>query len=164
MVVENVAIDKKLDNQYNYLCCSYTKGKYMCGIAGFIGLSKKPKASYEIMTSLFDFLEIRGIDASGVWATEVGDDGRVYYQKESIKSSQFVTKKFWKDLQSVKLNLLIAHARATSKGGGHAFVNSNNHPFVSLDRRIGMVHNGTLDEAAFLNKKYHFFCKNLGIM
>lgn len=131
----------------------------MCGIAGFIGLSKKPKASYEIMTSLFDFLEIRGIDASGVWATEAGENGKVYYQKESIKSSEFVAKKFWKDLQAPKLNLLIAHARATSKGGGHAFVNSNNHPFVSLDRRIGMVHNGTLDEATFLSKKYQCFSK-----
>lgn len=129
----------------------------MCGIAGFIGLSKKPKATYEIMTSLFDFLEFRGTDASGIWATEAGKDGRVFYHKEPIKSSQFVNKDFWKKLRKPKINLLLAHARATSRGNGHASTNSNNHPFVSSDKRIGMVHNGTIDEATFLSKKYQCF-------
>jgi glucosamine 6-phosphate synthetase-like amidotransferase/phosphosugar isomerase protein len=126
----------------------------MCGIAGFIGLSKKPKATYEIMTNLFDFLEFRGTDASGIWATEAGKNGKVYYHKEPIKSSQFVQKDFWKKTRRSKLNLLLAHARSTSKGGGHASNNGNNHPFVSLDKRIGMVHNGTIEEATFLSKKY----------
>lgn len=131
----------------------------MCGISGFIGLSKKPKATYEIMTSLFDFLELRGTDASGIWATEAGKDGRVFYHKEPIKSSQFVNKDFWKKIRKPKINLLLAHARATSKGNGHASTNSNNHPFVSSDKRIGMVHNGTIDEATFLSKKYQCFSK-----
>lgn len=129
----------------------------MCGIAGFIGLSKKPKATYEIMTSLFDFLEFRGTDASGIWATESGKNGRVFYHKEPIKSSQFVNKDFWKKLRKPKINLLLTHARATSRGNGHASTNSNNHPFVSSDKRIGMVHNGTIDEATFLSKKYQCF-------
>jgi len=129
----------------------------MCGIAGFIGLSKKPKATHEIMTNLFDFLEFRGTDASGVWATEAGKNGRVFYHKEPIKSSEFIKKEFWKKIRRPKINLLLAHARATSKGNGHASTNSNNHPFVSLDKRIGMVHNGTIDEATFLSKKYQCF-------
>lgn len=126
----------------------------MCGIAGFIGLSKKPKATSEIMTNLFDYLEFRGTDASGIWATEGGKNGKVYYHKEPIKSSEFIKKDFWKKIRKAKLNLLLAHARATSRGNGHASTNSNNHPFVSLDKRIGMVHNGTIDEAEFLSKKY----------
>ena len=126
----------------------------MCGIAGFIGLSKKPKATYEIMTNLFDFLEVRGTDAAGVWAAEAGVDGKVFYQKEPIKSSEFIKKDFWKKIRRAKINICLAHARATSKGNGHASTNSNNHPFVSLDKRIGMVHNGTIDEAKFLSKKY----------
>lgn len=129
----------------------------MCGIAGFIGLSKKSKATHEIMTNLFDFLEFRGTDASGVWATEAGKNGRVFYHKEPIKSSEFIKKDFWKKVRRPKINLLLAHARATSKGNGHASTNSNNHPFVSLDRRIGMVHNGTIEEATFLSKKYQCF-------
>ena len=126
----------------------------MCGIAGFIGLSKKPKATNEIITNLFDFLEFRGTDASGIWAAEAGKEGKVFYHKEPIKSSEFIKKDFWKKIRKSKINLFLAHARATSKGNGHASTNSNNHPFVSLDRRIGMVHNGTIDEAKFLSGKY----------
>jgi glucosamine 6-phosphate synthetase-like amidotransferase/phosphosugar isomerase protein len=126
----------------------------MCGIAGFIGSSKKQKATHEIITNLFDFLEFRGTDASGVWAAEAGVDGKVFYHKEPIKSSEFIKKEFWKKIRRPKINLLLAHARATSKGNGHASVNSNNHPFVSTDKRIGMVHNGTIDEANYLSKKY----------
>jgi|GEM_PF-2046442 len=129
----------------------------MCGIAGFIGLSKKSKATYEIMTNLFDFLEYRGTDAAGVWAAEAGKNGKVFYQKEPIRSSEFIKKDFWKKIRKSKLNVLLAHARSTSKGAGHASTNSNNHPFVSLDKRIGMIHNGTIDEANFLSKKYQCF-------
>jgi glucosamine 6-phosphate synthetase-like amidotransferase/phosphosugar isomerase protein len=129
----------------------------MCGIAGFIGLSKNSKATNEIMTKLFDFLEFRGIDAAGVWAAEAGKKGKVFYHKEPIRSSEFIKKTFWKKIRRAKLNILLAHARATSKGGGHADTNGNNHPFVSLDKRIGMVHNGTIDEAYFLSKKYQCF-------
>lgn len=126
----------------------------MCGIAGYIGQSKKPKLTYELITALFDYLEIRGTDAAGVWGTEIGKKGRVIYHKEPIKSSQFIKKAFWKRLRKVKTDLMLVHARATSKGGGHASTNSNNHPFVSTDKRIGMVHNGTLEEASFLKKRY----------
>lgn len=126
----------------------------ICGIAGYIGQSKKPKLTYELITALFDYLEIRGTDAAGVWGTEAGTDGRVIYHKEPIKSSQFVKNSFWKKLRKVKTDLMLVHARATSKGGGHASTNSNNHPFVSTDKRIGMVHNGTIEEARFLKKRY----------
>jgi len=126
----------------------------MCGIAGYIGQSKKPKLTYELITALFDYLELRGTDAAGVWATESGNKGRVVYHKEPIKSSEFIKKSFWKKLRKVKTDMMLVHARATSKGGGHASTNSNNHPFVSEDKRIGMIHNGTLQEANFLKKRY----------
>jgi glucosamine 6-phosphate synthetase-like amidotransferase/phosphosugar isomerase protein len=128
----------------------------MCGIAGFIGQSHKPKVSYELITQLFDFLEIRGVDAAGAWGTEIGD-GRIVYHKDSIRSSEFIKTDFWKDLRTIKLDMLIVHARATSRGGGHASKNSNNHPFVSQDYRIGMVHNGTIEEASFLKERYQTF-------
>lgn len=126
----------------------------MCGICGFIGLSKKPKATFEIITNLFDYTEIRGTDASGIWATEIGEEGKVLYHKEPIRSGQFIHKEFWAKVGKFKINLLLAHARATSKGNGHARFNNNNHPFVSLDKRIGMVHNGSIDESGDLAKKY----------
>ncbi len=126
----------------------------MCGIGGYIGRSKRPKLSYELMTNIFDFLELRGTDAAGVWGTEVGKKGRVIYHKEPVRSSAFIKSDFWKSLKNVKTDMLITHARATSKGGGNASTNANNHPFVSTDKRIGMVHNGTIEEATYLRNKY----------
>lgn len=126
----------------------------MCGIAGYIGQSTKPKITYELITALFDFLEMRGTDASGLWGTETGKKGRVVYHKEPVRSSEFVKGDFWKKMRKFKSDLLLVHARAASKGAGHASTNSNNHPFVSSDCRIGMVHNGHIDEAEFLKQKY----------
>lgn len=126
----------------------------MCGIAGFIGQSKNHKITFKLITNLFRFSESRGADASGVWGLEAGQNGRVVYHKEPTRSSDFVQKEFWKNLRRIKLNMLLVHARAASKGPVHAFVNSNNHPFVSKDCRIGMVHNGQIDEAKFLQNKY----------
>jgi hypothetical protein len=99
-------------------------------------------------------LETRGFDASGVWGTESGKNGRVIYHKEPIRSSQFIQGDFWQKLKKVKTNMMLVHARWKSKGGGIAETNANNHPFVSTDRRIGMVHNGTLNEFRYLKERY----------
>lgn len=110
--------------------------------------------SYELITGIFNNLEVRGIDASGVWGTEAGSEGKVIYQKEAVRSSFFVNDPFWGKLSKINTNLLLIHARATSKGGGNAIVNANNHPFVTEDKRIGIIHNGTIEEAHFLRQKY----------
>ena len=54
------------------------------------------------------------------------------------------------------INLLLVHARGASKGMGEPNVNKNNHPFVSSDYSLGLVHNGTLDETEykFLKTRY----------
>jgi len=119
----------------------------MCGIAGYIGHSKRPKLSFKLITSIFDHLEIRGTDAAGVWGTEFGEDGRIVYHKEPTRSSEFIRKPFWYKLKKIKTDMLLVHARATSKDGGDPNNNINNHPFVSNDRSIGLVHNGTIGEA-----------------
>jgi hypothetical protein len=124
----------------------------MCGIAGFIGVSRNKKLSNLLITELFRHLESRGTDAAGVYATTT--DGKVVYHKEPIKSSEFVKGEFWDKIQKQRFDLMLTHARATSKGGGNAAVNCNNHPFVTADHRIGMVHNGTIEEAEVLTEQY----------
>jgi len=52
------------------------------------------------------------------------------------------------------MDMVLLHARATSFKGGVASNNLNNHPFVSQDKTIGMVHNGNIDEADFIKKRY----------
>lgn len=126
----------------------------MCGIAGYIGHSKKPKLTYELITAIFSNLELRGIDASGVWGTEFGEGGRVIYHKEPIRSSEFVKQDFWSKLRKIRTDMLLVHSRATSSHGGDPDCNMNNHPFVSQDKRIGMVHNGTIEEINHLSQKY----------
>jgi glucosamine 6-phosphate synthetase-like amidotransferase/phosphosugar isomerase protein len=126
----------------------------MCGIAGYIGKSKRPKFTYDLITGIFDRLETRGIDASGVYGTEFGEDGRVIYHKEPVQSSLFIKKDFWSKLKNINTDLLLIHSRATSSEGGSPSCNLNNHPFISEDKKIGMVHNGTLSEARYLKNKY----------
>lgn len=128
----------------------------MCGIAGFIGESKKPVLTYQLMTKLFEKSETRGIDAAGYWGTQSGEKGSVLYHKEPGKASQFVKKDVWKQVARYNPNLLLVHARGASKGVGEPHVNSNNHPFTSLNKSIGLIHNGRVDEDEYqtLKKKY----------
>lgn len=126
----------------------------MCGISGYIGRSKDPRISYLLISEVFKTLEVRGTDASGLWGTEIGSEGKILYHKEPTRSSHFVKSQFWKDVRQHNLDLFIVHARAATKGVEHAVDNANNHPFVSSDFRLGLVHNGSLTEAQFLKEKY----------
>ena len=124
----------------------------MCGIAGFIGVSKDYSKTYELITALFHSLESRGKDASGVWGT-CGDT--VVYHKEPICSSLFVKTSFWTDVvKNTEFDLLLLHARQTSLGSGLSYVNKNNHPFVNDDCSLAMIHNGTLTEARYIKEVF----------
>lgn len=126
----------------------------MCGIAGYIGKSKKPKVSYDLITNIFAHLESRGTDAAGIWGLESKNKPKVIYHKAPIKSSEFIQIPIWQKVEKVNPDLLLIHARKTSPGIGHARFNENNHPFASEDRRIGVIHNGKIHEASFLEDKY----------
>jgi hypothetical protein len=128
----------------------------MCGIAGYIGESKKPVLTYQLITKLFEKSECRGIDAAGYWGTESGKDGDVLYHKEPGKASVFIKKEMWKQVCKHNPNLLLVHARGASKGVGEPTANHNNHPFTSLDKSIGLIHNGRVDDVEYnaLKQKY----------
>lgn len=127
----------------------------MCGIAGYIGKSKRPDVSFHLITKLFEKIETRGQDASGFWGTQSGD-GKVLYHKEPGRSTNFVKKDVWKDVQKLNPNLLMVHARGASYGVGLPSINKNNHPFVSEDLNTGLIHNGRIPDYVYdsLNKKY----------
>lgn len=128
----------------------------MCGIAGFIGESKDPKLSSEIIKNLFIQCETRGIDAAGVYGLEKGKNGRIVYHKEPGAASRFVETDIWKQIESINLDLMLVHARGATSGMGTPNVNKNNHPFVSSDKSIGMIHNGRIPHYFYkvLKKKY----------
>lgn len=130
------------------------EGFTICGIVGFIGVSKYPQVSYNLITKLLEKSEIRGTDASGFWTTQ--KDGGVLYHKEPTKSSEFVKNSMWERLQGYELDAMIAHARGASKGVGSPSENKNNHPFVSTCKSVGMVHNGRIWDTEYnlLKQKY----------
>jgi predicted glutamine amidotransferase len=125
----------------------------MCGICGYIGKSKEPDVTHQIITKLFEKSERRGIDAAGYWGVSKGN---ILYHKEPGKSSNFVKKNVWKLVCKHDPNLLLLHARGASKGVGLPSVNHNNHPFTSTDRSIALIHNGRVDDHEYnsLKQKY----------
>jgi hypothetical protein len=127
----------------------------MCGVSGFIGKSKDPRATFQLATKLFEKSEIRGTDASGFWGCTAGDDGVVLYHKEPRKATQFVHSDVWKNLKNMNPNLLLMHVRASSVGIGDAKYNKNNHPFTNTDKSVGLIHNGRIWEYALLKKRYN---------
>jgi predicted glutamine amidotransferase len=127
----------------------------LCGIFGFIGRSKNPKVTYELLHNLFLKTEIRGTDATGFYATHPGD-ASIIFDKEPVKSSEYVKKDVWTKLfaQNNDVDLFIGHCRQTSVGGGPERVNKNNHPHWSHDRRVAITHNGKIPEFTALKSRY----------
>lgn len=128
----------------------------MCGLAGFIGRSKNPTVSYQLITRLFEKSDSRGIDAAGFWGTETGINGKVLYHKEPGRSSVFIKKEVWRKNSKFDFDLLFTHARGASKGVGLPCDNLNNHPFTSFDKSVGLIHNGRIDQNEYqlLKNKY----------
>lgn len=126
----------------------------MCGIAGFIGNPKHPKVTFDLINSLFIKTESRGEHASGFWCAMPGNDKRIVWHKEPVKASQFVHREIWRDVAKYAPNILLAHARYSSPGVGSEKVNKNNHPHVSHDCRVALVHNGRVPEYSYLKNHY----------
>lgn len=129
----------------------------ICGIAGYIGSSKNINVSFYLITKLLECSESRGQDASGYWAVEKGENGRVFYNKMPIKASLFVDEDCWKLISKIDIDLFLTHARGASPGYGNPAINENNHPFVNEDKSVALVHNGKLNdvEYVFLKNDYH---------
>jgi glucosamine 6-phosphate synthetase-like amidotransferase/phosphosugar isomerase protein len=123
----------------------------LCGLAGFIGKAKNPKLSYQIITSLLEKSQARGIDAAGFWGTS---ENSTFYHKEPGPACCFIQRNKWKKLEKYNPNLLLAHARGASKGSGLPKSNKNNHPFISTNKNIGLIHNGKIEEYKYLKQNY----------
>lgn len=126
----------------------------MCGIAGYIGKSKKPDLSFEIISRLFEKIESRGKDASGFWG--VSQNNAITYYKEAIPASTFVVGKKWQDLKNKNNKVLLCHAREASKGVGGPKDNKNNHPFVNESQTVAAIHNGRIPDEIYNKLKLKY--------
>ncbi len=135
----------------------------MCGIAGLIGEPLQPRISYQLTSCLLGLLERRGEDATGLWGTQKGEVAEkrspaIIYHKEPTKSSEFVKySTVWRRVKKFHPNLLLLHARAATPGVGTPSFNKNNHPFVSRDMSLSIVHNGKVPEYNSLRDKFKTF-------
>lgn len=127
----------------------------MCGIAGYIGPSKNNEISFELLSKIFQQNESRGIDASGFWGFDSSQQ-KVYTYKEPTRSSNFIKQDFWKSLTDNQFDIIVTHARGASKGYGDPLDNRNNHPFLSENNAIALIHNGRIEEHEYaaLKEKY----------
>jgi len=121
----------------------------MCGICGVIGESKDSAASFELLTNLFANTEQRGEDAAGYWGTQKGTKGAIAYHKEPGKSTDFIKRKAWRKIAKFDPNLILLHCRAATPGAGLPAINKNNHPFISPNGTIGLIHNGKVPDPEY---------------
>jgi len=121
----------------------------LCGIIGFVG--NIPEGcwgqTYRIIESLFRHVEVRGKDASGFVANAVPldypDRASVIAEKQPLKATEFVKlNPTFRGLAHRRCTSFVGHARAATHG--EPADNRNNHPFISDDRELFLVHNGIL--------------------
>lgn len=109
----------------------------MCGILGFT-MSGKPTADFlKKFDELFVLTQKRGEHASGV-AWERGGD--LYWDKAALPAKVYVKSAGYLKAMARSPRNVIAHTRWATNG--HPSNNANNHPHVSMNERLAMVHNG----------------------
>lgn len=115
----------------------------MCGIGGF-SLSADSKIHPRVLANaLLTALEDRGYMASGVaWQARDGSQG-VY--KDAVAGSGLKLKAMPKDAYTV-----ICHTRLATHGSIHD--NRNNHPVLSPERSIALVHNGVIYNHSYVRQ------------
>ncbi len=107
----------------------------MCGIGGFSLSADSKIHPRQLANAMLTALEDRGYMASGVaWQTRDGSSG---YYKDAVNGSSLKLKRMPKSASTV-----ICHTRLATHGSTSD--NRNNHPVLSPERSIALVHNGVI--------------------
>lgn len=132
----------------------------MCGIMGFVGRPLNAKAadlSYQLATKLLAETVVRGSHATGIYGLlppkEGSDRNRMYLYKLDAPSPQFVKTEHWKGIRADgEPYLLLGHCRYFTHGSPQDHI--NNHPHVSDDKKLSLIHNGVISGYEGLKKTY----------
>jgi predicted glutamine amidotransferase len=112
-----------------------SKEQYMCGIAGFSLANNSKINARKLSRELFRQIESRGSQASGfAWQKGTKESG-IY--KKDVAGSQIRLKGLPKNADSV-----ILHTRLATHGTIRDM--ANNHPVISPNKEIALVHNGVI--------------------
>ena len=112
----------------------------MCGIVGYIGVQQ----AFPILTKGLHRLEYRGYDSAGV--ALINTENRLNIYKSHGKVSELERFCESKDISGT---IGIAHTRWATHGEPN---DTNAHPHFSTDRRIAIVHNGTIENYTVLKQ------------
>ena len=111
----------------------------MCGIVGYIGF----KEAFPILLRGLKRLEYRGYDSSGVVLLEE-DRLQIFKKKGKVKElEQFV------EGEQLAGNIGIGHTRWATHGVPNDL---NAHPHLSFDGNMAMIHNGIIENYAYLKQ------------
>ena len=111
----------------------------MCGIVGYIGF----KEAFPILLKGLKRLEYRGYDSSGVVLLEE-DTLQLFKKKGKVKElEQFV------EGEQLAGNIGIGHTRWATHGVPNDL---NAHPHLSFDGNMAMIHNGIIENYAYLKQ------------
>lgn len=111
----------------------------MCGIVGYIGF----KEAFPILLKGLKRLEYRGYDSSGVVLLEE-DTLQIFKKKGKVKElEQFV------EGEQLAGNIGIGHTRWATHGVPNEL---NAHPHLSFDENMAMIHNGIIENYAYLKQ------------
>lgn len=115
----------------------------MCGIAGFSLTPDSTIKPRKLANALLQAIEDRGNMASGfAWQ----DNEHMGFYKAPVAGSQLSLKTMPKDVRNV-----ILHTRLATHGSIHD--NRNNHPVLSPDENIALIHNGVIYNHASVRKE-----------
>lgn len=115
----------------------------MCGIAGCVGHKNAP----EFVLNSLEALEYRGYDSSGLSAID-GDTIETFKSLGGVANLQEKIAERSKNTESIKT--AIGHTRWATHG---SVILENTHPHTNSDQSIAIVHNGTIENYAFLKDK-----------
>ena len=113
----------------------------MCGIAAFSRPEGSNKNARHLAHHLLTQIESRGSHASGF--AYITEDAKVGIYKNPTPGSQLSLHELPRDARTV-----ILHTRYATQGAVED--NRNNHPVISTDRKVALVHNGVISNDAAL--------------
>jgi len=113
----------------------------MCGIIGFVG----ERAADEVLLYGLERLEYRGYDSAGIAILE---DNEFFLLKTTGRIESL--RRDYQKKGSVNGTLGIGHTRWATHGEPCI---ANAHPHLSADKKIAVVHNGIIENSAFLRKE-----------
>lgn len=113
----------------------------MCGIAGYYTFPGARVPSRELVLSMLDEIEYRGMDATGcAWRKRAGD-ARIETYKRAVTASRFVRTAQFRAMLKSRPQVLLMHTRQATHGKPE--IDANNHPIIHKAGPV-LIHNGVV--------------------